>query len=245
MSGFALVTGAARRIGRAIALELAAQGFDIVVHYNRSAEEAETLAEEIIALGRQAVLAEIDLAQADHVAKLVLSLAAELGPLTALVNNASLFEPDQQDPTGALHLAINAEAPRLLSEAFYKQIPADSRGAIVNLLDGMPPENGFIGYNASKQTLKAHTLDMAKRFAPRARVNGIAPGPILANTRQSEKHFQAQIDETPLKTIIAPEDIARATAFLLSSSAVTGEILHVDGGMHLFGTLHNNEPDGF
>jgi NAD(P)-dependent dehydrogenase (short-subunit alcohol dehydrogenase family) len=233
MKGWALVTGAARRIGHAIALELAADGWNIALHYHRSAAAAESLAKEIGRLGRKAVLAEIDLAKSEHVAKLIPSLVAELGPLTALVNNASLFEPDANDPIGALHHAINAEAPRLLSEALYKQMPGGTTGAIVNLLDGMPPETGMDAYNKSKAALKADTLSMALRFAPRVRVNGIAPGPILPSARQSERHFQAQIAATPLKTCISPEDIARAARFLLSSPAITGEILRIDGGMHL------------
>jgi NAD(P)-dependent dehydrogenase (short-subunit alcohol dehydrogenase family) len=233
MKGWALVTGAARRIGRAIALELAADGWNVVLHYHRSATEAERLADEIAHIGRQAVLAEIDLAKPDHAAKLVPTLAAELGPLAALVNNASLFETDANDPTGALHHAINAEAPRLLSDAFYKQIPDGITGAIVNLLDGMPPETGLNAYNKSKEALKADTLSMALHFAPRVRVNGIAPGPTLPNIRQSERHFQAQIAATPLNIHVAPEDIARAARFLLSSPVITGEILRVDGGMHL------------
>jgi NAD(P)-dependent dehydrogenase (short-subunit alcohol dehydrogenase family) len=228
-----LVTGAARRIGRAIALELAAAGWDIVVHYNRSAEDAARVAEEIMERGRQAVLAEIDLTRADLVAKLIPSLAAELGALSGLVNNASLFEPDGKDPDGHLHLAVNADAPKVLSEYFFQQIPAEGAGAIVNLLDGLPPEKGFDWYNKSKARLKADTRALARRFAPHVRVNGIAPGAVLPNARQTREHFEAQIGTTPLKTAITPEDIARAAAFLLSSPAVTGEILHVDSGRHL------------
>jgi len=216
-------------------LELAAGGFDIIIHYHRSAAEAERLAEEIIDLDQKAMLAEIDLGNADLVGKLIPSLAAELGPLAALVNNASLFEPDAKDPDGALHGAINATAPHLLSERFYQQVPEGSTGCIVNLLDGMPPEHGFTAYNASKDRLKVDMLNMARRFAPRVRVNGIAPGPILPNSRQSEQHFEAQVAATPLRTRIDPEDIASAAHFLIASPTITGAILPVDGGMHLLG----------
>lgn len=233
MKGFALVTGAARRIGRAIALQLAADGFDIIVHYNRSAHEAASLADEIIALGRKAVLAEIDLAKSDHVVRLIPSLTAELGPLVALVNNASLFELDKTDPDGRLHWAVNFEAPRLLSETFYAQIAEGRTGAIANILDSVPPEENLTSYNKSKQELRAQTIALAKQFAPRVRVNGVAPGPILPNARQSTQHFQKQIDATLLQIQIMPEDIARAVAFLLASSAITGQILAVDGGFHL------------
>jgi NAD(P)-dependent dehydrogenase (short-subunit alcohol dehydrogenase family) len=231
MTQWALVTGSARRIGCAIALDLAAKGWDIIIHYNRSAEDAAKLAEEIAELGQKAVLAEIDLSNLDHVAKLIPSLSSELGALSALVNNASLFEPDHKDPDGHLHKAVNADAPRILSEAFYKQ--AQPGAAIVNLLDGMPPEKNLDAYNRSKATLKTDTLEMAKRFAPYVRVNGVAPGPILPNIRQSEQHFQKQVDDTLLKTSITPKDIAGAVHFLLTSPAITGEILHIDGGRHL------------
>jgi len=233
VKGFVLVTGAARRIGRAIALRLAKDGFDIVVHYHRSADEAAQVADDIIALGRKAVLAEIDLAKTDQVAKLIPALGAELGPLAALVNNASLFELDKDDPTCARHMAINAEAPRLLSEAFYSQVPDGATGSIVNILDGVAQEKNLNAYYASKAKLRATTLSMAKSFAPRVRVNGIAPGPVLANIRQSVAHFQAEIDATPLKTRIAPDDISCAVSFLAVSRAITGQILYLDGGMHL------------
>ncbi len=230
---WALVTGAARRIGRAIALRLATDGWNIVVHYNQSAEEATKLAEEIMALNRQAVLAEIDLVSAEHVTKLIPSLAAALGPITALINNASLFEPDAKDPNGVLHHAINAEAPRLLSEAFCTQVPDDQDGSIINLLDGMPPEQGFAHYNRSKIELRKAMLEQAKRFAPRVRVNGIAPGPTLPSPRQSAEHFQKLVTATPLKIQTTPDDIARAASFLLNSPAITDEIIHVNGGMNL------------
>lgn len=228
-----LVTGAARRIGRAIALHLASEGWDIILHYNRSADDANKVADEIIEMGQQVVLAEIDLAKADLVAKLIPSLVPELGTISGLVNNASLFELDSQDPEGRLHHAINAEAPRLLSQAFYLQTPPDQTGAIVNILDGVPPEKNLGFYNQSKLALHQYTLEAARTFAPRVRVNGVAPGPILPNIRQSEQHFQAQIDATPLKRPITPDDIAHTVRFLLESPAITGEILHVDGGKHL------------
>lgn len=228
-----LVTGAARRIGRAIALELAKQGWDLILHYHRSADEAASLAGEIEKLGRQVVLAEIDLAKAEHVSKLIPSLTETLGPLAALVNNASLFERDADDPTGALHKAINADAPQILSEALYRQIPADSTGAIVNMLDGVPPEKGMESYVRSKLMLRDDTLQNARKFAPRVRVNAIAPGPVFTNVRQSSQHFQKLVAKTPLGIAVPADDIARAAAFLLSTPAVTGEILHIDGGQHL------------
>lgn len=233
MSGWVIVTGGAKRIGRVISLELAEQGWDIILHYNRSSAAATDLAEEIIKLGRQAVLVELDLERSDLVAKLIPSLAAELGFISALVNNASLFELDASDPSGQRHMAINAEAPRILSETFFAQTLADKTGAIVNILDGTPPEEKLSAYNKSKAALRNYTLEWAKSFAPRVRVNGIAPGPVLPNVRQSEQHFQMQVDTTPLRKKVEPEDIANAAHFLLTSPAITGEILHVDSGWHL------------
>lgn len=230
MKGWALVTGGAKRIGHAIVLELAERGFDIVIHYHHSAEEAEELAEQIAACGRKVVLAEIDLANRDHVAKLIPSLTAEIGTVTALVNNASLFEPDAKDPDGSRHWAVNFEAPKILSQAFYEQGREGFKGAIVNLLDGCPPEEGFAHYLKSKRALQDETLLMAKRFAPYVRVNGVAPGPVLPNARQSERHHQGLLQSTPLQTPIEPEDIARATSFLLTSQAITGNILYVNNG---------------
>ncbi len=136
----ALVTVAGRCIGRAIAIHLAKAGADIVVHYNRSAEEAAEVAHAIEGMGSQAVLAEIDLARPKFVAQLIPSLAKELGSLAILVNNASLFEPDVKDPGGTLHHAINSEAPRILSDAFYAQVPEGETGVIFSLLDCTPPE---------------------------------------------------------------------------------------------------------
>ena len=233
MTGWVLVTGGARRIGRAIALELATQGFDIILHYNKSADEAAAVAEEIEKLDRQVVLAEIDLSRSELVAKLIPSLTAELGVITGLVNNASVFELDQNDPDGRLNMAVNAEAPRILSQSFYTQIHNKQNGAIINMLDGVPPETALTGYNKSKVELKNITLSMARNFAPRVRVNGIAPGPTLPSSRQSEQHFQTQVDATPLRKKVSPADIARAASFLMTSPAITGEILHVDGGQHL------------
>jgi NAD(P)-dependent dehydrogenase (short-subunit alcohol dehydrogenase family) len=233
MNKWVLVTGAAKRIGRAIALELAASGWNIVVHYNHSRADAEQLATEIHAMGRTACLAEIDLAKEKPVAKLIPSLIVEIGPLTALVNNASLFEPDRFDVDGKRHMAINANAPRILSEAFQRQLPLGHRGVILNLLDSGRPKIDFSKYIASKEYLESMTLEMARHYAPHVRVNGIAPGVILPGPRLSPKQFRQLVASAPLQTRIEPIEIAKAARFLIENPALTGEILHVDGGMHL------------
>ncbi|MDE2029016.1 MAG: SDR family NAD(P)-dependent oxidoreductase, partial [Alphaproteobacteria bacterium] len=179
MTGWVLVTGGGRRIGRAIALDLAAHGWDIVVHYHHARDEAQKTAEDIYALGRSACLAEIDLADPRLAEALIPSLAEEIGMIDALVNNAALFEPDAQDPDGSRHLAVNAEAPRLLSKAFRDHLPPKERGVIVNILDATPTPPAFSAYGKSKERLAELTRNMAKSFAPQVRVNGVAAGYVL------------------------------------------------------------------
>jgi NAD(P)-dependent dehydrogenase (short-subunit alcohol dehydrogenase family) len=233
MNHWVLITGSAQRIGRVIALEMAEAGWNVVVHYNTSRCEAIKTLKDIEALGRKACLAELDLANLPLVEKLIPALTAELGPLAALVNNASLFMPDSADLDTTLHAAINAEAPRILSEAFRKQSPHHATGVIVNILDADPYAPDFSLYNASKKALRNMTLDMAMRFAPAVRVNGVAPGPILRNRRQSPQHFRKRVQETPLGKPIAPQAVASAVRFLIEQPALTGAIIPVDGGLHL------------
>ena len=235
MSEWALVTGAARRIGRAIALEMAARGWNVAVHYRTSRIDAEKTAGDIRALGREACLAEIDLANGGAVARLIPALAEEIGPLAALVNNASLFESDSRAPAGDLLNAVNFEAPRILGETFRAQVPHGKQGAIVNIVDDTPPEAGFDAYARSKRALRDMTVEMALRFAPHVRVNGISPGSILPSTKQSQEHFRKLVAASPMRAEIPPQAIAAAVRFLIESPAITGEILHVDGGAHLRG----------
>jgi NAD(P)-dependent dehydrogenase (short-subunit alcohol dehydrogenase family) len=223
MSRWVLVTGAAKRIGRAIALDLAAAGWDVVVHYNTSRDEAIKTVQDIEALGRRAGLAELDLADLRLVEKLIPALAAELGVIDALVNNAALFEPDANDPGGARHMAINAEAPRILSEAFAKRAPHG--GAIVNILDADPSALDFSFYNASKEALAETTHEMAKRFAPRVHVHGIALGPVLRNSRQSEEHFQEMARRSALGKALPVDEIASSVRKLIENESMTDFII--------------------
>lgn len=241
MNGWALITGASKRIGRTIALELAAHGWDIVVHYHRSKDEAQKLAEEIQELGRCACLAEIDLSNARMAEKLIPSLAGEIGMIDALINNAALFEPDEKDPDGSRHWAINADAPRLLSKAFRDHLPKSERGVIVNLLDaslyldahGSPvrltadgttkPAPNFSSYARSKAFLADMTRNMAKAFAPRVRVNGVAPLYVLPSPRQSESDFLKMGGAN----IVAAEKVAKAVRKLVETTDLTGEILTI------------------
>ncbi len=248
MSRRVLITGASRRIGRAIALELAAAGWDVILHYHHGRNEAVSLSRDIQRMGQSAALAELDLSDPRLVEKLIPSLTESLGPLSALVNNAALFEPDATDADGSRHRLLNVEAPRILSESFFdacrRQMAASGLAskaggakvappAIVNLLDANPASPGFTRYNRSKKRLAALTSSMAARFAPLVRVNGVAPGIVLPSPRQSAEHFQRMAEASPFKTPIAPEFVAEAVRFLIESPAITGEILRVDGGLGL------------
>ncbi|MDD3029321.1 MAG: SDR family NAD(P)-dependent oxidoreductase [Alphaproteobacteria bacterium] len=223
MARLALVTGAAKRIGRAIAMDLASHGWDIVVHYNRSAEEAKTLANDIQAMGQNAFLAEIDLANGALADQLIPALVKELGPLNALVNNAALFEPDEQDPDGSRHQAINVDAPRLLSKSYRNNLPAKAKGVIINILDATPLPPSFNAYGRSKAALKEMTLNMARSFAPSLRVNGVAPMYVLPSPRQTEESFRAMAKGR----LALPEDVASAVRKLIEMPDSTGLIVTV------------------
>jgi len=234
----ALVTGGARRIGRAIALALARAGYRVVVHANRSREAARALAAEIAAQGGFAAVALADLARHEDVQRLV-PAAAELAgqPLTLLVNNASAFEPDE---IGALDparfddtLAVNLRAPLFLAEAFARQAPQGA--AIVNLLDQrvFKPTPRFVSYALSKAALHAATATLAQALAPRLRVNAVAPGPVLPSPRQTDADFARQAAALPLGRGPAPEEIAEAVLYLARAHSVTGQTIAVDGGQHL------------
>jgi NAD(P)-dependent dehydrogenase (short-subunit alcohol dehydrogenase family) len=236
MSKWALVTGSAQRIGRVIALELAAAGWDIVVHYNSSADEAGETANKIKALNRKAHPVKVDFSNKRQTENCIPDLVKEIGPLAALVNNASLFEPDSRAPGGSKHKSINFEAPLLLIEAFRKQLPKGAAGSVVNILDGSLPEVGFNAYTQSKKSLRVMTIELARRMAPHVRVNGVAPGPTLLGPRQSAEHFKKLVAATLLKTDIAPESIASTVRLLIENPSITGEILHIDGGIRLLNT---------
>lgn len=235
----ALVTGAGKRIGRAIALDLAAQGWAVAVHHHRSHDDARSVVAEIAAAGGRAVAVAADLGDEAEVQGLVPQVAETLGTLTVLVNNASPFARDEADTVTRdswdLHMEANLRAPFVLMQAFARQLPEDERGLIVNMLDqrvwNLTPH--FISYTLSKAGLWTLTQTMALALAPRIRVNGIGPGPTLRNERQSEAHFAAQWDATPLKRGATPEEICAAVRFLIAAPAVTGQMIALDGGEHL------------
>ena len=235
----ALVTGAGKRIGRALALALGEDGWAVAVHYGRSRDAAEKVVAEIAALGGRAVALGADFAREAEVAELVPRARAALGPLGCLVNNASVFENDgalsATRETWDRHLEINLRAPFLLMQEFARQLPEDTAGAIVNILDervwNLTPH--FVSYTMSKAALWALTQSMALALAPRIRVNGIGPGPTLPSPRQSPEQFQRQQQIMPLARGTTPEEIAAALRFILAAPAMTGQMIALDGGQHL------------
>ena len=235
----ALVTGAARRIGRAIALDLAEAGLAVAVHYSRSADEARAVVEDILAKGGRAVALDADLCREDQVQALVPRAVAALGPLGLLVNNASSFERD--DALSAtrdgwdLHMEANLRAPFVLTQAFARQLPAGAEGVVVNLLDQRVWNltQHFTTYTLSKAGLWTLTQTLALALAPRIRVAGIGPGPALPSRRQTPGQFAAQAAATPLRRPTSPAEIAGAIRFILASPTFTGQMIALDGGQHL------------
>lgn len=244
----ALVTGAARRLGRAMALYLAGRGFDVAIHYAGSADDAEQVAGNIRAMGRKAATLQADLLLEQDMAALVPRAAAALGgPLTVLVNNASIFEYDTIRTATAeswhRHIASNLRAPFVLTQAFATQAPAAgtlegepvATGLIVNMIDQrvLKPTPEFMTYSLAKQGLWALTRTSAQALAPAIRVNAIGPGPTMQGTRQTASHFARQRAATILKRGADPGDICAALGYLLDAKAVTGQLICVDGGQHL------------
>lgn len=235
----ALVTGAAQRLGRAIALGLAGAGFDVAVHCHASTAKAEATAADIRALGRRAVVLRADLCDEAATSTLVPRAHDALGPIGVLVNNASTFERDEwHDVTRAswdMHLEANLRAPFVLLQAFAQALPASSEGAAINLIDqrvwSITPH--FVSYTVSKAGLWALTQSMALALAPRIRVNAIGPGPALPSPRQSQAQFDRQAASVPLQHGTSPDEVARAALAILAMPAMTGQMIALDGGQHL------------
>lgn len=247
--GRALVTGAGKRLGRAMALYLAQRGHDVAVHYAGSAEDAASCVAEIEAMGRRAVALQADLLDEDQAQALVPRAGEALGgPLTVLVNSASIFEYDTihsaTRESWDRHIGSNLRAPFVLTQAFAAQVPEAlpdaqgepvAQGLIVNMIDQrvhkLTPE--FATYTIAKLGLWTLTQTAAQGLAPHVRVNAIGPGPTLRGTRQSEGHFARQRASTILHRGANCADITAALGYFLDASAVTGQLLCVDGGQHL------------
>lgn len=231
-----LVTGAVRRIGRAVSQRLARAGYGLALHASaRSAEEAQDFAASLRADGRRAGVVIADLASATEVGGLIAAAEEAVGPLEALVNNASVYEPDSAAPFDAdlfdRHMAVNLRAPLQLSADFA----ARRRGSIVNVTDQkvwrLNPR--FFTYTLSKAALWTATQTMAQAFAPHVRVNAVGPGPVLPNHVEGADGFQREAAAVPLGASVPPEDVAEAVLFLIEAKSITGQMIAVDGGQHI------------
>lgn len=234
----ALITGAARRIGREIALGLARDGWNVAVHYGHSRRDAEILTEEIAALGVLAVPLAAELADAAAASALVGRAAEALGPLSLLVHNAAVFDKeglaDFRHDTFARQMAVNLEAPLHLSRDFVAQAPAGSN--IVCLLDGMEGWSvsaAYLSYALSKQGLREAIRLLARPLAPRVRINGIAPGATLEGPYDTPGAFERLAQRAPLQRTGNPGEILDALRFFLASPGVTGQVIDLSGGMGL------------
>jgi len=235
----ALVTGGARRIGRALVLALAEDGFAVAVHHHRSGTAAEKLVELIRSKGGTAAALAADLGDEGAVKALLPRAEHALGPIGCLVNNAGVFASDTVETatreSWELHLTVNLRAPFLLIQDFATRLPKSASGVVVNLLDqrvwSLTPY--FVSYTLSKAGLWTLTQTMALALAPRIRVNGIGPGPALPSARQSSEEFARQCATMPLRRGTSPQEIATALRFILRAAAMTGQMIALDGGQHL------------
>lgn len=245
----ALITGAAYRIGRAMTLALARDGWSIAVHFNRSRAAALALCEEVVAAGGQATPVQADLAVEADVLALVPDAVAQLGPLGLLINNASVFEPDTAltatRTSWDTHMEVNLRAPFVLTQSFAAQLPEEALGAVVNIIDqrvwNLTPH--FTTYTLSKAGLWTLTQTLALALAPRIRVNAIAPGPTLPSSRQTPEQFERQCAAMPLKRGTTPDEIADALRFILAAPAMTGQLIALDGGQHLCWAPAEHTPE--
>ncbi|MDH3582321.1 MAG: SDR family oxidoreductase [Hyphomicrobiales bacterium] len=234
-----LITGAAKRIGRAIAVDMARHGWAVAIHYNTSAKAAKEAVEEIRDNGGSAAALQADLEDLDAVRNLLPACAEALETPRCLINNASLFE---QDGVSSLspdsfhrHMRINLRAPVFLAQAFAANLVPPAEGTIINILDQrvwkLTPD--YFSYTISKAGLWTATQTMAQALSPRIRVNAIGPGPTLANTRQSEAVFAKQQQATPLGRGAELREICSAVRFILDAPSMTGQMIALDGGQHL------------
>lgn len=237
----ALITGAAKRLGRTIALALAQQGVHVVVHFRSSASEAQDTAQALRGCGVRAWTVSADLSDSSAASQLVTRAVDQAGPIDFLINNASIFPSD--DLLGfspdAFHsnMEVNALVPLMAARAFAAQ---DRQGVIVNLLDSRVTDydRGHVSYHLSKRTLLAITKMLALELAPQIRVNAVAPGLILPPEGQDEQYLEALASTNPLKRHGEAEDIADAVLFLLRGTFITGQVIFVDGGRHLRGSVY-------
>lgn len=234
-----LVTGAARRIGKAIIEDMASHGFPVIIHYNDSVMEAEKLKNAILDRGGQAAIIQADLTSMSDVSHLMEEAVQFFGAIGILINNASLFENDQlgqlDETLWDRHFMVHVKTPVFLAENMAKTLPTDQSGMIVNIIDQrvlkLNPQ--FYSYTLSKSALWTATRTLAQALAPRIRVNAISPGPTLPNERQTLDDFTQQVGKTLLQRAPDLKEFGRVIRTLWDLKSVTGQMLCLDGGQHL------------
>jgi NAD(P)-dependent dehydrogenase (short-subunit alcohol dehydrogenase family) len=234
-----LVTGAARRLGRDIALHFAKAGWNVVIHYRNSRAEANDVLAAVEETGVRGALIHADLSEIEAAEHVIVESCAALGPLTCLVNNASQFNWDIIDNLSPAlwqtHLDVNLRAPVFLTKAFAKALPASETGSVINVIDQqvwrLDPE--FFSYTIAKSALWTATRTLAQTLAPRIRINAVAPGPVFQSHRQTSAEFEEECRGTLLGKGVYPEDICAAIRFLAETPSVTGQMIAVDCGQHL------------
>src|ERR1700761_8752532 len=239
--GAALITGGARRIGRALVGAAADAGYNVAIHVRSCDDEAEAAAAEVRARGRKSTILTCDLRKESATVALVGEAETELGPVTLLVNSASVFEDDafagMNRASWDAHMETNLRAPLVLAQVFARRLPAEREGLIVNIIDQrvLNPTPDFFSYSLSKAALWDATKLMAQALGPRIRVNGIGPGPTLPSIHQDQAAFDAEVRATLLQRPSSPAEIAHALRYLIDAAAVTGQMIAVDAGQHLSG----------
>lgn len=235
----ALVTGGARRVGRAIVEDLAANGWGVAIHHNHSRDDAMALADAITSRGGRAAVVSGDLADPGCHTEMIVDATKALGVVTLLVNNASIFE---KDTVGSLerasfdrHFAINLAAPVFLAEAFSLELPSATEGNVINLLDQRiwRPTPAYFSYQLTKSALAVATETLALALAPRIRVNGIAPGPVLPSAHSTPQRYQQLIEKLPLQRQPDLADFGRTIRYIVENRSITGQVIALDGGQHL------------
>lgn len=235
----ALITGGAKRIGKAITENLAQNGWAVAIHCNSSRAAGDELAREINESGGRAAVIAADLSDLAAVKTIIPQAIDALGPINLLVNNASVFEADDihtmSEKSWSFHQNVNLAAPAFLTQAFAKNLPKGERGNIVNIIDQrvlkLSPE--FFSYQLTKSTLWVATRTLAQSLAPLIRVNAISPGPTIQNARQRPEDFQAQLDGILLKKGAKLEEFGRTIRYLVDTPSITGQMICLDGGQHL------------
>jgi NAD(P)-dependent dehydrogenase (short-subunit alcohol dehydrogenase family) len=234
-----LVTGGGRRIGKACVEALIQANASVVIHFGRSQKEAELLSGKIRQKGGQAAMLQGDLAKSEEVGSIMQRAAQFFGPVQILLNSAAIFKPGLFSNTDLAqwheHIGVNLTAPFILMQEFAAQLPPQTPGKIINIIDQRinRPRPGHIAYTTAKSGLWTLTQVAAQEMAPWIQVNAIAPGPILPAPDQSDDSFNKIAKATPLARHGSPEDIAKAVIFLIEQEYITGEIIRVDGGEHL------------